>query len=264
MHPDRAACAPPHAPPHAPPFTRHSAAAGTRAIKSEEIEGEIVAELDPIRILVETSMGVSQVFGVPTAFDVMRGGSLVKKTDHVSAPELQQSTTTVYVRRLCPSPVFDADQDDAEIVMKTSSMADTLVTRGSFVRPLNPKIVRDDETDIAKELKVPIFSARVLMEVHYAEISSGERQQITKLEGPPLQDMTAKPVFVVDGTECGDGEEEEEAPAAAAATTTSKSRKVKCEICSQLWLMKEMRNHVGAHILCESAEEWASKYDIEK
>ena len=47
-------------------------------------------------------------------------------------------------------------------------------------------------------------------------------------------------------------------------STTSRPSKVKCELCGQHWLRKEIKQHMGAHILCETKEEWLSKYKVDK
>lgn len=74
---------------------------------SQEVEGELVARIDPVRLLVQTAVGVSYVIAVVTSFDVLRGGRVEKNVDSVKVSELQQPSTTVRCQVLRPQVVGD-------------------------------------------------------------------------------------------------------------------------------------------------------------
>ena len=94
-------------------------------VSHSPIEGEIVAGMDPLRVLVESASGVTMVFAIASDFDVVRDGSLVKGVDYVSESELRMPTTTVRCKVLL-APALEAGED-APIVLKQSSFAETLV-----------------------------------------------------------------------------------------------------------------------------------------
>ena len=234
---------------------RSAARAGTREPAAEgpveDIEGEVVANIDTVRVLIKAPMGVTYVVASVISFDVQRGGLLAKNVDSVLVSELAQPSTTVRCQVLRPRALHTEVDDSAELVFsaRPAASAETLTVHGCFVRPVNPTMIDATESGGSREWRLPIFSLNVLMELHYLEIKL-ELKKLPALKQAEavVRDGAGRAVFVVDGTEA-------DTPSGQAQPSKRATADVKCELCGQSWKADRMRQHVGAHILCEPSWE---------
>ena len=224
--------------------TKEVAAAGD----SQEVEGELVARIDPVRLLVQTAVGVSYVIAVVTSFDVLRGGRVEKNVDSVKVSELQQPSTTVRCQVLRPQVV--GDDESATLRYSSESFCENITVPGCYARPVNPEVCTVEE-DGSCQWQLPVYSLTVLMELHHLELGAEERKKVPALkDGRSIVRNTAgTAVFVVDGTEA------EAPPGERGQPKKPAKMEVQCEVCSKWIKPDRMRQHMGAHILCEDSWE---------
>ena len=224
--------------------TKEVAAAGD----SQEVEGELVARIDPVRLLVQTAVGVSYVIAVVTSFDVLRGGRVEKNVDSVKVSELQQPSTTVRCQVLRPQVV--GDDESATLRYSSESFCENITVPGCYARPVNPEVCTVEE-DGSCQWQLPVYSLTVLMELHHLELGAEERKKVPALkDGRSIVRNTAgTAVFVVDGTEA------EAPPGERSQPKKPAQMEVQCEVCSKWIKPDRMRQHMGAHILCEDSWE---------
>ena len=160
--------------------TKEVAAAGD----SQEVEGELVARIDPVRLLVQTAVGVSYVIAVVTSFDVLRGGRVEKNVDSVKVSELQQPSTTVRCQVLRPQVV--GDDESATLRYSSESFCENITVPGCYARPVNPEVCTVEE-DGSCQWQLPVYSLTVLMELHHLELGAEERKKV-----PPLSRMAGR------------------------------------------------------------------------
>ena len=107
------------------------------------------------------------------------------------------------------------------------------------------------EEDGSCQWQLPVYSLTVLMELHHLELGAEERKKVPALKDGRsiVRNTTGTAVFVVDGTEA------EAPPGERSQPKKPAQMEVQCEVCSKWIKPDRMRQHMGAHILCEDSWE---------
>ena len=241
---------------------RSAARAGTKQLAedddTQELEGELVAKIDPVRVLVQTAVGVSYVVAVCMSFDVLRGGTVVKDVDSVTVSEAQQPSTVVRCQVLRPQLV---EGEESKVLLYSSeSFCENMTVPGCYVRPINPQVCTVEEGGSC-QWQLQVYSLTVLMELHHLELDAEQRKKLPELKDARsiVRNNTGSAIFVVDGTEA------EAAPGELSQPKKSINVEVRCELCGMSCKADRMRQHMGAHILCEESwEKYLPKSGVTK
>jgi hypothetical protein len=244
---------------------------GTGAIDANS--AIITANVTPLVATLDSPYGVTLVVVLPTKFDVAGH----KNVDAVTIDELGEPTTTAYVSVMRPGSEsrLAAETDDASasdtLVFLDTVLGKPLALAGPLLQPCNPEVVITASGCVQWELGV--FTLEVMLTCNWPGVCKsyyrhGAASEPDKLVLPTLDGAIVycrpdgEKLFIVDGTESGEvdasaahgGRTIRAAPAASAAPS------VTCPICKQAWGAKEMRHHMGAHLL---EEDW-SPYNVPK
>jgi hypothetical protein len=158
------------------------------------------------------------------------------------------------------STAGEASEED-KLVFLDSFVGKPLAIADPLLEPCNPEIVVQPSGTVQWELGV--FSLDVMLTCGWPGITAkyyrhGAARETDKLVLPAIDASSlycrsdGEPLFIAEGTESGDGA----GTSAGKAPTASSTTTVECELCMRSINLKDMRGHMGAHLL---EKEW-TKY----
>ena len=250
---------------------RGQSKAGTSGEAEEAVTGEIVAGITPLIATLDSPEGVTLVVVLPMKFDV----SDQKGVDTIAVDELGEATTTAYVQIMKPSSlsVLGATSDEATIrdvlIFKDTVMAaKPIALPGKLLQSCNPDLVCDASGGVAWHFGV--FTLDVVLTCSWPDVDKSYRRHtaahdVAKSVLPALEASLlyrrskGQALFIAEGTESADPDAPQAGKGKGKAPVATEQATVTCELCGQAWAVKEMRHHIGAHLL-ESEAEWQRKY----
>jgi hypothetical protein len=230
--------------------------AGTTAAATDSPESasEIVAHVDPLRAIVNSSFGVTAVIVMPIKFS--SPGSV--HSDAILLSDLQSEEVTVTCKVFKPSSATGGES--GTLVFKDANFGETVSIAGPLLFPCDP--TRSVLDDGRVEWTFPTYSLLVLLALDWDGLPSKYTQssgrgllRLIKDESIYIDSTSSGPpsvLMIVDGTEAG----EPDRVAIRGAHAAAAAGDVVCELCGDRWPVADMRQHMGAHLLEPSWEHW--------
>jgi hypothetical protein len=144
--------------------------------EEESADKYVTALVDPIFVLVQSTVGVSMIVALPMAFDTHEGRGL----SFVTEAALSAESTTVHARILNAKLQGSVGDENATIRFQQSSLGQTLKVIGPFVRACTPTVIF--ESSSVPIWTLPLFSLSMLLELHYLELTSSQMAKAPKAE----------------------------------------------------------------------------------